>query len=385
MKKTMNFAAVALMALAACVTSCGGTKEETVAQTITTTPTSAVMYVDSTLQLKATVEPAEAKVTWESEDMNTAMVDANGLVTAKAAGECKIFAVSGTLRAATKIQIFNNPVTCNLEIMDVAQKKCTVAVTPSDEEGYYYCGYADKATLGNITDAELAENVMTNLKAMAKQYAAYGYTLKNFLQQGTKNLTASSLTASTDYVMFAFGVDVENEMAGAVVTRAEFRTKDVVPSNMTITLQFDSASYITDSNDMVDTLIYFSAHPSTDSETYLLGGAEKGYLTESFGGDPATYMKNMEANYDKQGTLEKYLRKGVFSIYAKNPEDNSQWVIIAAGYDGGFSTKMFTLEYTYIAPKAGKPARLIPRAEVVEATEMNDEILPIHYIPGMCH
>lgn len=384
MKKTMNFAAVALMALAACVTSCNGTQEETVAQTITTNPTSAVMYVDSTLQLKATVEPAEAKVTWESEDMNTLTVDANGLVTAKAAGECKVFAVSGTLRAATKIQIFNNPVTCSLEMLDVQQKKCTVAVTPSDEEGYYYCGYADKATLGNITDAELTENVMTNLKAMAKQYAAYGYTMKNFLQQGTKSLIASSLTASTDYVMFAFGVDVENEKAGAVVTRAEFRTKDVVPSNMTITLQFDSASYVENSKGTVDTLIYFSSHPSTDSETYLLGGAEKAYLTEKFNGDPATYMKNVEANYDKQGTLEKYLRKGVFSIYAKNPEDNSQWVIIAAGYDGGFTTKMFTLEYTYVAPKAGKPARLVPREEV-EAAEINNEISPIQYIPGMCH
>ena len=380
MKKTMSFAAVALMALAACVTSC----TEKVAQTITTDPTSVVMYVDSTVQLKANVDPVDAKVTWESEDMNTVTVDANGLVTAKAAGECKVFAVSGTLRAATKIQIFNNPVTCSLEIMDVQQKKCTVAVTPSDEEGYYYCGYADKATLGNITDAELTENVMTNLKAMAKQYAAYGYTMKNFLQQGTKSLIASSLTASTDYVMFAFGVDVENEMAGAVVTRAEFRTKDVVPSNMTITLQFDSASYVENSKGTVDTLIYFSSHPSTDSETYLLGGAEKTYLTQKFNGDPETYMKNMEASYDKQGTLEKYLRKGVFSIYAKNPEDNSQWVIIAAGYDGGFTTKMFTLEYTYVAPKAGKPARLVPRAEV-EAAEINNEISPIQYIPGMCH
>lgn len=385
MKKSMSFAAVALMALAVCVTSCGPTQqEEVVATTISTDPTAVVMYVDSTVQLKATVEPTNAKVTWESEDMNTAMVDANGLVTAKAAGECKIFAVSGTLRAATKIQIFNNPVSLQLEMLDIAQKKCTVAVTPSDEEGYYYCGYADKATLGNITDAELAENVMTNLKAMAKQYAAYGYTLKNFLQQGTKNLTASGMTASTDYVMFAFGVDVDNEKASPVVTRLPFRTIDVVPSSMTIPLQSDSASYVTNTKGKVDTLIYFSAHPSTDKETYLLGGAEKNYLNESFKGDPAVYMQNLEANYDKKGTLEKYLRTGVFSIYAKNPEDGSQWVIIAAGYEGGFTTKMFTLEYTYNAPKNGKPARLIPRVQEDDATEI-EEVLPFSYIPGMCH
>lgn len=384
MKKSMSFAAVALMALAACVTSC--TKEDIVATTISTDPTSVVMYVDSTVQLKAVVEPTNAKVTWESEDMNTASVDANGLVTAKAAGEVKISAVSGTMRAATKITIFNNPVTCELEMLEVKQKKCTVAVTPSYEEGYYYCGYADAATIGDISDAELTENVLANIQKYIEYYASMGYsaTMKDFLQQGTKNLIASGMTASTDYVMFAFGVDVDNEKASPIVKRLPFKTIDVKPSSMTITLQYDSASYVTKSSGKVDTLIYFSAHPSTDKETYLLGGAEKNYFNESFNGDTVAYMQNMEASYDKQGTLEKALKTGVSKIYAKNPADGSQWVIIAAGYDGGFTTKMFTTEYTYNAPKNGKPARLVPRVQEDDALEI-EEVSPLSYIPGMCH
>ena len=384
MKKSMNFAAVALMALAACVTSC--TKEDIVATTISTDPTSVVMYVDSTVQLKAVVEPTNAKVTWESEDMNTASVDANGLVTAKAAGEVKIFAVSGTMRAATKITICNNPVICELEMLEVKQKKCTVAVTPSYEEGYYYCGYADAKAVEGVSDSELTENVLANMQNMIKQYASMGYnvTMKDFLQQGTKNLIASGMTASTDYVMFAFGVDVDNEKASPIVKRLPFKTIDVKPSSMTITLQYDSASYVTKSSGKVDTLIYFSAHPSTDKETYLLGGAEKNYFNESFKGDPAVYMQNMEANYEKKGTLEKALRTGVHKIYASNPADSSQWVIIAAGYDGGFTTKMFTMEYTYNAPKNGKPARLVPRVQEDDATEI-EKVLPFSYIPGMCH
>ncbi len=388
MKKSMNFAAVALMALAACVTSCVGPtqqEEEIVATTISTDPTSVVMYVDSTVQLQATVEPTNAKVTWESEDLNTAMVDANGLVTAKAAGEVKIFAVSGTMRAATKITIFNNPVTCELEMLEVKQKKCTVAVTPSYEEGYYYCGYADAATIGDISDAKLTENVLANIQKYIEYYASMGYsaTMKDFLQQGTKNLIASGMTASTDYVMYAFGVDVDNEKASPIVTRLPFRTADVVPSSMTITLQYDSVSYVA-SKTKVDTVVYFSAHPSTDKETYLLGGAEKNYFNESFNGDTVAYMQNMEASYDKQGTLEKALKTGVSKIYAKNPADGSQWVIIAAGYDGGFTTKMFTTEYTYNAPKNGKPARLVPRVQEDDALEI-EEVSPLSYIPGMCH
>ena len=95
MKKSMSFAAVALMALAACVTSC--TKEDIVATTISTDPTSVVMYVDSTVQLKAAVEPTNAKVTWESEDMNTASVDANGLVIFIFSGYVIMFVVYGNM------------------------------------------------------------------------------------------------------------------------------------------------------------------------------------------------------------------------------------------------------------------------------------------------
>lgn len=376
------------MALAACVTSCGPTQqEEVVATTISTDPTAVVMYVDSTVQLKATVEPTNAKVTWESEDMNTAIVDENGLVTAKAAGEVKIFAVSGTMRAATKITIYDNPVIVELKMGDIAQKKATVHATPSDNEGYYYCGFAPKSAVNGKSDSELLDILFNNLMQTWEQAQNYGYTIEKFaaqfLRQGELDLTASGLTASTDYEMFAFGVDMQNEKPSPIITRINFTSADVVPSNMTFTIQYDSVAYVAGKT-RVDTLIYFSAHPSTDKETYLLGGAEKNYLNESFKGDPAVYMQNLEANYDKKGTLEKYLRTGVFSIYAKNPEDGSQWVIIAAGYEGGFTTKMFTLEYTYNAPKNGKPARLIPRVQEDDATEI-EEVLPFSYIPGMCH
>ena len=382
MKKSMSFAAVALMALAACVTSC--TKEDIVATTISTDPTSVVMYVDSTVQLQATVEPTNAKVTWESEDLNTAMVDANGLVTAKAAGEVKIFAVSGTMRAATKITIYNNPCTVSLKMNEISQKKASVHATPSDNEGYYYCGFAPKSVVKDMTDSELLDVLFSNLMAQYEQYKNYGYTLDKFLKQGEMDLTASGMTASTDYQMFAYGVDIQSQKPSPIITRVDFRTADVVASNMTFTIQYDSVSYVVNSKNKVDTLVYFSAHPSSDKETYLFNGAEKGYLTEKFDGDPEKFMANLEATYDKQDVWDKVLRTGVGSIRANNPEDGSVWVLIAAGYNGGFTTKMKTFEYTYNAPKNGKPARLVPRVQEDDALEI-EEVLPFSYIPGMCH
>ena len=81
---------------------------------------------------------------------------------------------------------------------------------------------------------------------MFETYAAYGmtYTLKDVLQQGDKNLIASGLTANTNYVMFAFGVDIESETASKTVTRLPFKTKEVVPSSMTFQIALDSIAKV---------------------------------------------------------------------------------------------------------------------------------------------
>ena len=56
-------------------------------------PTSQILYVDETYQLKATIEPANAsnqEVVWSSSDKQIATVSATGLVTAVAPGTCQI-------------------------------------------------------------------------------------------------------------------------------------------------------------------------------------------------------------------------------------------------------------------------------------------------------
>ena len=381
MKKSMSFAAVALMALAACVTSCGPTQqEEVVATTISTDPTAVVMYVDSTVQLKATVEPTNAKVTWESEDMNTAMVDENGLVTAKAAGEVKIFAVSGTMRAATKVQVFDNPVSLQLEMMDVSQKKCTVTVTPSKEEGYYYCGYIDVETLGNATDDELREMVITNLQNTIKQYQAAGYqvTMADLLPSGKKNLIASGMTASTNYVMFAMGIDIINEKAGHIVTRLPFTTLAVKPSNMTFNIKCDSVRSTTSASGKVTIKSWFSFNPSNNTETYLLAGSKKESVEQY--GDAMAYLQYMEQYYDKQyaskGGVDAVLRTGNNPVYLSPTTNGDEFIIAVAGYNGGFTTKAYSLVYKYEAAKDGKPARLV-RKEVAEDSAMELNIIPM--------
>ena len=385
MKKTMSFAAVALMALAAGFTSC--TEKEVVATNIKTDPTTVVMYVDSTVQLTAAVEPTGAKVTWESEDMNTASVDANGLVTAKVAGDVKVYAVSGTMRAATKITIYDNPVTCQLEMKEVLQKKCTVHITPSNEEGYYYCGYAEKVAVDAMSDAELAENVIATLQYYIEMYQSYGYsyTMADFLKQGEKNLIASGMTASTDYVMFAVGVDVINEKASPIVTRLPFTTIAVVPSNLTFNIKCDSVTSTTSTKGVTTTKAWFTTNPSNEEETYLLIGASKAAVEEQGTiEDYATYMEQYyDQKYSSYGGVDYLLRTGNKPVYMA-VNDSTEYVIAAIGYNGGFTTKVFSIDYKYEAPKNKAVLITFKTPDVSEAINAPlDESVII--IPGMCH
>lgn len=67
--------------------------------TVTVKPATAALKRDETLQLTATVEPADAtfpEVTWKSSDDKIATVDAKGLVTSKGSGTVTITATSGS-------------------------------------------------------------------------------------------------------------------------------------------------------------------------------------------------------------------------------------------------------------------------------------------------
>lgn len=89
--------------------------ESTAVSGVSVTPENAVMYLDDTQQLTATVLPEAATnkaVTWTSSDSTVASVDANGLVTAKGIGEAVITCTTedGGFTDTTQIYVLETPV-----------------------------------------------------------------------------------------------------------------------------------------------------------------------------------------------------------------------------------------------------------------------------------
>jgi hypothetical protein len=317
------------------------------------------------------------------------------LVKAIAKGTAIVTANIGNAVAVCNVTVMNNPVTLELKLKSIQQKKCTVSVKASDEEGYYYCGYATPADVDKMTDAQITSTVLKNIKSMLEAYAAYGYnyTLKDVLKKGSADLIASGLTASTDYVMFAFGVDVDSEQPSKTVTRLPFKTIDVVPSSMTFTIEFDSIAKIQKISGKDTTYTYngyFKCTPSNETEKFVITGVKSIVLDTAYNNDAMKYLTEMEAYYDQnyssyggfEGTM---VKAGTRDVYFKTMEHNVKYTLIAAGYEGGFSTKATTFEYTFQHPDSIKkpmPARapMFEKADEIDMTDFRGV-----YFPGMCH
>ena len=120
--KSMMMGGAILFGLAMCFTSCEGTLDDIFGEWSRPTPGSSTgggsvavtsISIDATLtliagktsQLTATVDPAGTAVTWSSDPETIATVDANGLVTAVAAGTAIITAKAGDKSATCKVTV----------------------------------------------------------------------------------------------------------------------------------------------------------------------------------------------------------------------------------------------------------------------------------------
>ena len=180
MKRLINFSLLTLICVAI-FSACNTNNPDEPNQETTIIPAQSIksdkkitLFVDSTYKINVTITPAEANepLVWSSDNANVATVNQQGVVTAISDGICKISVSSGPLTAATQVTVINNPVTLQLELYSVEQKKCTVTVTPSDEKGYYYCGYAYPEDLEGLSDAEIIDVLFNNVLKTADAYAA---------------------------------------------------------------------------------------------------------------------------------------------------------------------------------------------------------------------
>lgn len=352
-----------LLAAVAVLGSCNPQEEVIIqAESLQIVTANPIVFVDSVIQLDLVITPsnANAQILWSSNTPAVATVDSVGCVKGISKGSAIINAISGTSVASVVVNVYNNPCTVQLSMYEIKQTTATVEVSTSDEEGYYYCGYAKRGDIKNVTDDNIIAGTLKTLQSTMQTYAQYGMaiTLPELLQQGSKRLSASGLEASTEYTMFAFGLDPESLLASAV-TRLDFKTIDVVPSSNVFAFEIDS---------IVGAKVFFSVTPSNNdpyacqvasTSSIEKQGGYKGFMEYA-----RTYFNTYYASY---GGWDAVLTKGKLSSSLSSAKDSTEYSIIAVGYDGGWTTEFQTYTFTYY-----KPAE--PEPEAAPARSKDDEI-----------
>lgn len=381
-KKMKKFLSISLVAMlfAGALSSCDGNNptppDENLGDTIQVQTITAdkeiTLFVDSTYQIKVSITPENAneELVWSSDNEKVATVDQEGVVTAIAAGECKISVSIGAAKAITKVTVINQPVTLELSILSVEQDRCTIKMTPSDNKGYYFCTYTTPQEIEGLSEAEILERLFKFALAYADQLAAnFGKTLTDILHSGPKSQVISGLKPNTEYVVLAFGVDAEHKIASPKLASLPFKTPEIEMSDMTIEIKLDSTQVtVSAANDTVVKLC-FSATPSND-DPYICRGAVD--FDEKYG-SIQEYLDYLESK-----GIESKVVKGPQKIYGNDPKDGDVYTLIAAGYKGGWTTEPFVFRYEYKAASAHMPARFVPYKE---STDNSTELNPLEIRP----
>jgi hypothetical protein len=279
---------------------------------------------------------------------------------------------------------------CSFEVAtEVVDNSVTISVTPSDQEIYWYLCTMPQATYDYYVTSEdgykMSEGYFYEyfFQQDINAYRGAGYTdeqiIEALIHQGSLQLQAAGLNENTDYLILVAGLIMDSE--GIVIctdiSKASYTTQSAAKSEMTFDIevwnigQMEASFRITPSNN--NELYCALVQPWDGSST---ADEVMHQIVDQWGG----WMQVMA---DDKGVVE---HSGASAM--KLPAADTDYYIIAFGYDGGITTEAYM-----------KTFRTLPggNVEEVEFQISVSSITPygfnmnitssdptIYYIPGAC-
>lgn len=190
-----------------------------VAEKVTVTPETASVEVGETVQLEASVEPADTgfEITWTSDNPDVAYVDENGLVTGVANGYATISAKAGGKTGSCSITVIGQP----LESIDLVEE--SLNLTEGDEVALTLKISPEGAAYNNIAWTSSAPEIVSvsngTIKALREGQATIEVDVDGMTDECTVNVELRPLSVgSLIYTDGSYSavLDPEKELAGIV-------------------------------------------------------------------------------------------------------------------------------------------------------------------------
>lgn len=200
----------------------------------------------------------------------------------------------------------------SFEVLETEYISAVIKVIPSDAEMTYLSHPVLKEDYEKMSEDEVINYIVD-------YYASYG-DISGFLARGENNMTASNLSAGTEYVIAAFGHD--GEQANTKVDTVSFRTRtapDISEVEFTIEVEEVTGTSVT-------------VRYTPDPECYLyVVAAVKATDKESFGSDLSEWDGFVK------GLADKFIESEAISSYEEYVNNASR--------TGEFYVKIEDLEY----------------------------------------
>lgn len=279
---------------------------------------------------------------------------------------------------------------CTFDIAtDVVDNTVTISVSPSDEELYWYLCTMPKSTYEYyVTDAngyQMSESYFYEyfFQQDINSYRGAGYSdqqiIDALIHQGNQQLQASGLNENTEYYILVAGLVMDSE--GIVIctdiNKASYTTQNAAQSTMTFEIevwdikQMEASFRITPSNnnDLYCALVQPWDGVSTADEVMH-------QIVDQWGG----WMSIMA---DDKGVVEHSGSKAM-----KLPAADTDYYIIAFGYDGGITTDAYMKTFRTLPGGSVEEVTFTISASNISPYGFNMNIASsdptIYYIPGAC-
>ena len=279
---------------------------------------------------------------------------------------------------------------CSFDIAtDVVDNSVTISVSPSDQELYWYLCTMPKSTYEYyVTDAngyQMSEGYFYEyfFQQDINSYRGAGYSdaqiIEALIHQGNQQLQASGLNENTEYYILVAGLVMDSE--GIVIctdiNKASYTTQNAAKSTMTFEIevwdigQMEASFRITPSNnnDLYCALVQPWDGVSTADEVMH-------QIVDQWGG----WMSIMA---DDKGVVEHSGSKAM-----KLPAADTDYYIIAFGYDGGITTDAYMKTFRTLPGGSVEEVTFTITASNISPYGFNMNIASsdptIYYIPGAC-
>ena len=279
---------------------------------------------------------------------------------------------------------------CTFDIAtDVVDNAVTISVSPSDQEIYWYLCTMPKSTYEYyVTDAngyQMSEGYFYEyyFQQDINSYRGAGYTdeqiIEALIHQGNKQLQASGLNENTEYYILVAGLIMDSE--GIVIctdiNKVSYTTKNAAKSTMTFEIELLDVKQMEAS---------FRITPSNNNDIYCA-------LVQPWDG-VSTADEVMHQIVDQWGGWMSIMAndKGVVEHTGTNaiklPAADTDYYIIAFGYDGGITTDAYMKTFRTLPGGSVEEVEFTITAKNISPYGFNMNVAStdptIYYVPGAC-